>query len=72
MIELALNNPTINVGHMEYNIMRELNVNEIEQVNGGVYQYVVGWAFGHTLDAIIRNWRGSISFRDFTDTRLSP
>lgn len=36
MIELASNNPITNVGYTENNIMKELNVNEIEQVNGGL------------------------------------
>lgn len=38
-----INNP-INVGYTEYNIMRELNVNEIEHVNGGRWQIAVGAA----------------------------
>jgi len=29
-------------GYMECNIMRELNVNEIEKVSGGFWQFVVG------------------------------
>jgi hypothetical protein len=35
MVESAFNNPTKVVGQMEYSIMRELNVNEIKEVNGG-------------------------------------
>jgi len=46
MIELALNNPTMNVGYMEYNIMRELNVSEIEQVNGGHPLLLAGLYYG--------------------------
>ena len=30
------------VGYLEYNIMRELNVNEIKEVNGGMKS--LGWA----------------------------
>jgi hypothetical protein len=41
MIESAFNNPTKVVGQMEYSIMRELNVNEIGQVNGGLIPALV-------------------------------
>jgi hypothetical protein len=61
MIELALNNLTINVKSMEYNIRRELNVNEIEQVNGGwFWGFIGGWAGGHALNwAISKDWGNS-------------
>ena len=73
MIELVLNNRQLNVGYMEYNIMRELNVNEIEQVNGGwFWAFIGGWIGGHAMDSAIENWRGATSYREFGDTRLAP
>ena len=35
MIELALNNPTLKVGYLEYHRMHELNVDEVKEVSGG-------------------------------------
>jgi lactobin A/cerein 7B family class IIb bacteriocin len=39
---------------MEYNKMRELNKNEIQEVNGGLWQYVIGAA-----GVIIAAWIGT-------------
>lgn len=58
---------------MEYNIMRELNVNEIEAVNGGnpyVIGAVVGWAVSKGLDAAVEalsevDW-GEASYEEMT------
>ncbi len=52
--------------------MRELDVNEIKDVNGGIYQYFVGWLVGHALDSAITNWKGSSEYREFDDSRLAP
>ena len=56
---------------MENNIMRELNVNEIKQVNGGwFWGFIGGWAGGHALDwAISQDWGSS---RYDNGTRLAP
>jgi lactobin A/cerein 7B family class IIb bacteriocin len=34
---------------MEYNIMRELNVNEIKEVNGGFLPFIIGVDIGLNL-----------------------
>ncbi|MCH2055724.1 MAG: hypothetical protein MK214_03730 [Thalassotalea sp.] len=36
--------------------MRELNVNEIEAINGGYWQYVAGWAIGHAIDYALESY----------------
>lgn len=45
--------------------MKELSLKETTQVTGGVYQYFIGWAVGHTLDYGIRTyvdyWEQSVS-----------
>jgi hypothetical protein len=50
----------MNVGYMEYNKMRELNVNEIEEVNGGMRG--LSW-FLFTLGLGVDDW-GSASYED--------
>lgn len=29
--------------------MRELSVSEVQEVNGGIFTFLVGWAVGHAL-----------------------
>ncbi|WP_440055229.1 hypothetical protein ACSLBF_03490 [Pseudoalteromonas sp. T1lg65] len=36
--------------------MRKLNVNEVQEVNGGVYGVVIGWAAGHAMDYVISRY----------------
>jgi hypothetical protein len=54
---------------MEYNIMRELDVTEIEQVNGGMRN--LWWYLGgKLLDAALEaDWGSSM---DDPDTNLAP
>jgi hypothetical protein len=50
--------------------MRELNLNEIEQFNGVIYQWFLGWAAGEALSwAIRQDWGSS---RDNWDTNIAP
>jgi hypothetical protein len=51
---------------MEYNTMRELNVNEIEQVNGGIYQWFAGWAAGEALSWSIRQSWGTSTWSEMS------
>jgi len=68
MIELALNNSTMNVEYMEYNIMRELRVNEMEQVHGGII-----WSIPRITVSLVGAYRtissikwGTASYDDMT------
>ena len=51
--------------------MRNLNVNEFEQVNGGWFtNFAVSWALGNALDWGFRqNWGSS---RNNWDTNIAP
>lgn len=66
MIGLAFNNPTINVGYLEYNRMRELNVSEIKEVTGGtkLVDFVVSYVGGKILDAATDADWGKATYED--------
>ena len=38
--------------------MKELNTNEMEQVNGGIVSFIIGYAAGKAIDGYI-NWVSS-------------
>ncbi|AXV63956.1 hypothetical protein D0907_01055 [Pseudoalteromonas lipolytica] len=41
---------------MEYNIMRELNVNEIKEVNGGIRGFLIGYVASKLIDYAISSY----------------
>jgi hypothetical protein len=58
---------------MEYNIMRELDVNEIKEVSGGwFWAFIGGWGGGKAIDSAIFHWRGASGYTEFNDTRVAP
>jgi hypothetical protein len=50
--------------------MRELNVKEIEQVNGGIWQWLIGWAAGEALSWSVRQDWGSSRYN--WQTNIAP
>ena len=53
--------------------MRELNVKEIKEVNGGwILQFLGGWLGGEAMNSAVFHWRGASGYTEFDDTRMAP